>query len=62
MKFWSLHFNALVFDWGIRNDTLVPLNGPEGKATARRTVVQPDGDILNLLPWMVLSADDFAPE
>ena len=39
-------------------DTPVQLRGAENKTITFRTVVQPDGDILNFLPSIVLTVDD----
>jgi hypothetical protein len=41
-------------------DTPVPFRGAENKTITFRTVVQPDGDILNFLPSIVLTVDDLA--
>lgn len=59
LKFWSVHFNELIFQGGMSVDTPVPLKSPADKATTLRTVVQLDGDILNLLPSIELPVDNF---
>jgi hypothetical protein len=53
-----VHFNELIFQGGISVDTPLPLKGFEDRPTTLRTVVQPDGDILNLLPALQLPVDD----
>ena len=60
LKFWSQHFNELVFQGGISVDTPVLLTGPQDKTATIRTLIQPDGDILNILPWIELPVDDLA--